>query len=249
MQSSDASRVSLRSWRYPTRPDSRSGSLDGNSALVAVVPDVKKNFGPDKVSTYLSIMNLQAPHPENIVTIDFYDETGKLVLNGVERPINPVAFLDTQEAIKRGLNNGGATATPGPVENLPDGFRGTALIRGQRIPGTLLGVVAIEHRTTGAVGPRTPLMLSGPLSVSGSVLLPSWPDPSLPTPTTRPRVTATPGGMTPGPGTGTPIRPGQTPSATPPEPTPTAPRATPADEFGKVLLPALLMNGALSGGN
>jgi len=232
--------------------------VDGNSALVAVVPDVKKNFGPDKVSTYLSIMNLQAPHPENIVTIDFYDETGKLVLSGVERAINPVAFLDTQEAIKRGLNNGGATATPGPVEALPDGFRGTALVRGQRIPGTLLGVVAIEHRTTGAVGPRSPLMLSGPLSVSGSVLLPSWPDPSLPTPTARPRVTATPGGMTPvpgtgtpmrptpGPGTGTPMRPGQTPSATPPEPTPT--QAAPAEEPGRLLLPALLTNAGLSGG-
>lgn len=231
--------------------------VDGNGALVAVVPDVKKNHGPDRVSTYLTIMNLQAPHPENIVTIDFYDEAGNLVLSGVERATNPVAFLDTQEAIKRGINNGGATPTPGVAETLPDGFRGTALVRGQRIPGTLLGVVAIEHRTTVVPGPRTPLMLAGPLSVSGSVLLPSWPDPSLPTPTARPRVTATPGGMTPGPGTGTPsrptpgpgtgtpIRPGQTPSATAVEPTPTAAAPTQVPEGGRVLLPALLLNGAL----
>ncbi len=238
----------------------RIDKVDGNSALVAVVPDVKKNWGPDRVSTYLSIMNLQAPHPENIVTIDFYDEAGNLVLNGVERAINPVAFLDTQEAIKRGVNNGGATPTPGAVETLPDGFRGTALIRGQRIPGTLLGVVAVEHRTNGVPSPRTPLMLAGPLSISGSVLLPSWADPSLPTPTARPRVTATPGGMTPGPGTGTPsrptpgagtgtpIRPGPTTSATAVEPTPTAPVPTQTPAGGRVLLPALLTGSTLSGG-
>lgn len=226
---------------------SRIDRVDGNGSLVAVVPDVKKNYGPDQLSTYLAIMNLQAPHPENIVSIDFYDESGKLVLGGVERALTPVAFLDTQEAVKRGVNNGGATPTPGPVEGLPDGFRGTALVRGQRIPGTLFTVLAIEHRTTTPPGPRTPVMLAAPLSVSGSVLLPSWPDPSIPTPTPRPRVTNTPGGPTPEPGTGTPSRPRLTPSVTPVEATPTTAAPTPAPG-GKAFLPGLLMGGALGEG-
>lgn len=245
---------------------SRIDRVDGNGSLVAVVPDIKKNWGPDQLSTYLAIMNLQAPHPENIVSIDFYDESGTLVLAGVERPLTPVAFLDTQEAIKRPGAVGGATPTPGPIESLPDGFRGTALVRGQRIPGTLFMVLAIEHRTTTPPGPRTPLMLAAPLSVSGSVLLPSWPDPSLPTPTTRPRVTNTPGGPTaapgtgtpqrptPGAGTGTPNRPRLTPSATPEEATPTAALPTQAPPTqappsgGKAYLPGLLMGGALGEG-
>lgn len=131
-----------------------------------VVPGVKKNVGTERRSTQLAIQVLGNPQAENQAVIDLYDATG--------------AKVNTQD-IMVGLGDGPAgfvdLANLPPRLRIPDGFVGTAVVRGQQNRGTL-GVVALE-RAEGAPPGDTLVSWTG-------VILPRFPDPNAPTATPLP---------------------------------------------------------------
>lgn len=212
------------------------GDRTGPTSAV-VLPGVKKAYGADRMTSYVMAMMLVGAQAENAITVDFYDSAGKPVVVGFTRAMGqgPAAFFDLRDVVVPG--RGGAQP-----QRLPDGFIGTAVVRGQQNRGQM-GAVAVERPVP--AGATRPLAADGPsqntprdtlISYSGALLL-QWPDPDAPaTPTNVPvptvgRMTPTPGGgrMTPTPGVT--VSPG-VPS---PEATPTANVAR-----TKAWLPALL---------
>ncbi len=193
----------------------RRDQLGGDHAVAAVLPGLKLRHGPQQMTSFVAIAGLGSAAGDNQVTIDFYDAEGNLVVEGFQRPLQPVGFFGLEQVA---LRDGGAG------QRLPDGFIGTAVIRGQRNPAAALGAVAIERP---AQSDRQSAA-TGPIHAYTSQILRLWPDPDAPTPTPPP----------------TRPQPSPTPeiSATPEEPTP-----TPRDEpEGLIHLPLLLRGWDLS---
>ncbi len=214
----------------------RPGAGGVDVAPVTVIPNVKKLAGDARLSTYIGAMVLGNPQAENGIAVDFYDADGKPVVVGFQRALGngPAAMFDLREVVARGRD--------GTAMRLPDGFVGTAVVRGGQNRG-MLGVVAID-RPGDPVRPDAPRPLAdGPaqapatdrMSSHTGVILPQWPDPDVPTPTPLPtRVPSTPTPTGPPP---TQVPTAVAPSATP-EVTPTA-QATPAAGRWRACLPWL----------
>jgi hypothetical protein len=131
-----------------------------------VVPGVKKKAGPDRRSTLLAIQVIGNPQAENQALVDFYDAAGTKV--------------NTQD-LAVGLGDGPAgfvdLANLPPRLQVPDGFVGTAVVRGQQNRGTLT-VVALERAEAAPAGDTL-------VSWTG-VILPRFPNPNAPTVTPSP---------------------------------------------------------------
>jgi len=154
------------------------------SSMAVVLPGVKLRYGPDRMTSFVAIAGLGATAGDNRVIIDFYDQDGTLLVEGFQRPIRPVAFFDLAQVVLR--DNGG--------QRLPDGFVGTAVIRGQRNRIALFGAVAVE-RPAQRDRPGSGAAATGPILAYTGQVLRLWPDPDAPTPTappTRARPSATP---------------------------------------------------------
>jgi hypothetical protein len=185
-----------------------------------VLPGVKKAYGADRMTSFVMAMMLVGAQAENAITVDFYDSAGKPVVVGFTRAMGqgPAAYFDLRDVVVPARGDAQA-------QRLPDGFIGTAVIRGQQNRGQM-GAMAVERPLPG--GATRPLAADGPNSDSpsqntprdtlisyGGALLLQWPDPDAPaTPTNVPVPTV--GRMTPTPGVT--VSPG-VPS---PEATPTA---------------------------
>lgn len=181
----------------------RPGMDRGGMRTEIVVPGVKRAVGDERLSTMLSVM-AYSPQTENAITIDLHDALGRPVATGIRVQMGqgPAAYLDLG-------------ALP-PRQGVPEGFQGTAVIRGAQNRGTL-AAIALDRPAAPAARPQpTPIAPDQAnrrdrvWSYSGS-LLPQWPDPSVPTPTLVPtRMAPTP--------TATGARPTLTPEVTPTPP-------------------------------
>ena len=190
----------------------RRDQTDGANAIAAVLPGLKLRYGPERLTSFVAIAGLGSVAGDNAVTIDFYDADGNLVVTNFQRPLRPVAFFDLTQVV---LRDGGG-------QRLPDGFVGTAVIRGQRNPGAAFGAIALERP---AAGDRPAAAGSPAVHAYASQLIRLWPDPDAPTPT-------------PGPTRALPTPTSQTPPATD-EPTPTGEATRPA-EPRSIWLPLLM---------
>lgn len=189
----------------------RPGAGGVDVAPITVIPNVKKAVGNARLTTFIGAMVLGNPQAENGIAVDFYDAEGRAVVTGFQRALGngPAAMFDLREVVARGGD--------GTPIRLPDGFVGTAVVRGGQNRG-MLGVVAIDRPVE--PGRDTPRPLAdGPaqspppdrMASYAGVILPLWPDPDVPTPTLIPTRAPT-----------TPTAPGDTP-----EPSPTRASATP----------------------
>ncbi len=233
--------TAYRGLAVPNEMQALRGRPDGAQPLssAVVLPGVKKAFGDQRMTSFVMAMMLVGQQVENAVTVDFYDSAGRPVVTGFTRGMGqgPAAFFDLRDVVVPGRGDAQ------PPQRLPDGFIGTAVIRGQQGVGHI-GVVAVERPV--AAGPVRPLSADSSdqnappdslISYSGALLV-QWPDPNAPpTPTNLPvptvaRMTPTPGGPTE-----TPTRPVRM------TPTPGV-EATPTSNVqrAKVWLPALLDN-------
>jgi hypothetical protein len=159
-----------------------------------VVPGVKKNAGPDRRTTFLAMQTMGNPLTDSGAYVDLYDAQGRVVAGWVPIRLGtgPAGFLDLGSA---GLH-------------LPDGFVGTAVVRGLLNRG-IMAVVAMDVAAAPGAGDT---LVSWP-----GVILPRWPDPSIPTATPFPtRDPRTPGAGRRTP-TATPARGTPSATATPPE--------------------------------
>lgn len=185
---------------------------DGSNAIAAVLPGLKLRYGPERLTSFVAVAGLGNVAGDNAVAIDFYDTDGNLVVTNFQRPLRPVAFFDLTQVV---LRDGGG-------QRLPDGFVGTAVIRGQRNPGAAFGAIALERP---AAGDRQGAGGGPAVHAYASQLIRLWPDPDAPTPTA-------------GPTRALPTPTSQTPPATD-EPTPTGEATRPVAP-GSIWLPLLM---------
>jgi hypothetical protein len=174
----------------------RDGVIRGVPPLVTIVPDVRIGHGPQRISTFLAVMTISPDaNAERQALVELYDEQGQSVGEPfrIQMGAGPGGFLDL--ALVAGRLGA----------RFPNGFRGTAVVRGALNRGAI-GVVAM-NRPTGSDAPPS----GDQVTVHTGLLIARGPDPAIPTATPRPTRIAP---------TATPARGRMTP--TPVEPTPAA---------------------------